>query len=109
MYKFCALLVFIMSCITLSGESVMAKAKLKDGLYAQFNTSKGEIICALEFTKTPLTVANFAGLAEGVKELGGGAKMKGDKFYDGLKFHRVIPDFMIQGGCTLGTGTGGPG
>jgi peptidylprolyl isomerase len=63
----------------------------------------------LEFTKTPLTVSNFVGLAEGTKELGGGAKMKGDKFYDGLKFHRVIPDFMIQGGCPLGTGTGGPG
>jgi peptidylprolyl isomerase len=87
----------------------MAKAKLKDGLYAQFDTSKGEIICTLEFVKTPLTVTNFAGLAEGVKELGGGAKMKGDKFYDGLKFHRVIPDFMVQGGCPLGSGTGGPG
>ena len=109
MYKICTLLVFILSFITLSGESGMAKAKLKDGLYAQFNTSKGEIICALEYTKTPLTVANFVGLAEGTKELGGGAKMKGDKFYDGLKFHRVIADFMIQGGCPLGTGTGGPG
>ena len=109
MYKICSLLVFIMSFITLSGESGMAKAKLKDGLYAQFNTTKGEIVCALEFTKTPLTVANFTGLAEGVKELGGGAKMKGDKFYDGLKFHRVIADFMIQGGCPLGSGTGGPG
>ncbi len=109
MYKICTLLVFIISLITLSGESGMAKAKLKDGLYAQFNTTKGEIICALEFTKTPLTVTNFTGLAEGVKELGGGAKMKGDKFYDGLKFHRVIADFMIQGGCPLGSGTGGPG
>ena len=109
MYKICTLLAFILSFITLSGESGMAKAKLKDGLYAQFNTSKGEIICALEYTKTPLTVTNFVGLAEGTKELGGGAKMKGDKFYDGLKFHRVIPDFMIQGGCPLGSGTGGPG
>ncbi len=109
MYKICTLIVLITACITLSGESGMAKAKLKDGLYAQFDTTKGEIICALEFVKTPLTVTNFAGLAEGVKELGGGAKMKGDKFYDGLKFHRVIPDFMIQGGCPLGSGTGGPG
>jgi peptidylprolyl isomerase len=109
MYKICTLIVLITAFITLSGESGMAKAKLKDGLYAQFDTTKGEIICALEFVKTPLTVTNFVGLAEGVKELGGGAKMKGDKFYDGLKFHRVIPDFMVQGGCPLGTGTGGPG
>ena len=87
----------------------MAETQLKDGLYAKFATSKGEIVCSLEFEKTPLTVANFVGLAEGTKELGGGAKAKGDKYYDGLKFHRVIPDFMIQGGCPLGTGTGGPG
>ena len=87
----------------------MAQTQLDDGLYAKFDTNKGEIICALEFQKTPLTVANFVGLAEGTKELGGGAKMKGDHFYDGLKFHRVIPDFMIQGGDPLGTGTGGPG
>ena len=87
----------------------MAKTKLKDGLYARFDTSKGDILCSLEFEKTPLTVANFVGLAEGTKDLGGGAKAKGDKFYDGLKFHRVIPDFMVQGGCPLGTGTGGPG
>lgn len=87
----------------------MANSKLEDGLYVKFNTSQGEIICSLEFEKTPLTVANFVGLAEGTKDLGGGAKAKGDKFYDGLTFHRVIPDFMIQGGCPLGTGTGGPG
>ncbi len=85
----------------------MAKSKLKDGLYVVFDTSKGDITCSLEFKKTPLTVANFVGLAEGTKDLGGGAK--GQKFYDGLKFHRVIPDFMVQGGCPLGTGTGGPG
>ncbi len=87
----------------------MASSKLKDGLYASFKTAKGEILCRLEFEKTPLTVANFVGLAEGTKDLGGGAKAKGDKFYNGLKFHRVIADFMIQGGCPLGTGTGGPG
>lgn len=87
----------------------MANTKLKDGLYVKFNTSKGEIVCQLEFEKTPLTVTNFVGLAEGTKDLGGGAKAQGDKFYDGIKFHRVIPDFMIQGGCPLGTGTGGPG
>ncbi len=87
----------------------MAETNLQDGLYARFNTGKGEILCLLEFEKTPLTVANFVGLAEGTKELGGGAGTTGTKFYDGLTFHRVIPDFMIQGGCPLGTGTGGPG
>ena len=87
----------------------MASETLQDGLYAKFDTTKGEILSTLEFEKTPLTVTNFVGLAEGTKELGGGAKMKGDHFYDGLTFHRVIPEFMIQGGCPLGAGTGGPG
>ena len=87
----------------------MAATQLKDGLYANFRTAKGDILCRLEFKKTPLTVANFVGLAEGTKDLGGGAKAKGDRFYDGLTFHRVIADFMIQGGCPLGSGTGGPG
>ena len=86
------------------GEKPMEE--LKDGLYAKFQTSKGEIVCALEFEKTPLTVANFVGLADGTKNSN---KPKGTPFYDGLKFHRVIKDFMIQGGCPLGTGTGGPG
>jgi len=109
MYRLCGLFGLILLILTLSGEHGMAKSKLKDGLYARFDTSKGDILCSLEFKKAPLTVANFVGLAEGTKDLGGGAKAKGDKFYDGLKFHRVIADFMIQGGCPLGTGTGGPG
>ena len=87
----------------------MAEKKLADGMYAKFVTNKGEITCELEYEKTPITVANFAGLAEGTKELGGGAGKAGTRFYDGLTFHRVIGDFMIQGGCPLGTGTGGPG
>jgi peptidylprolyl isomerase len=104
-----ALSVLLLITLIFTGEPLMANEKLQDGMYVKFDTSKGEIICALEFEKTPLTVANFVGLAEGSKELGGGAKMKGDNFYDGLTFHRVIPDFMIQGGCPLGSGTGGPG
>lgn len=87
----------------------MGDSPKKDGLYAEFDTTKGNIVCLLEFEKTPLTVANFVGLAEGTKELGGGKGTTGNKFYDGLAFHRVIPDFMVQGGCPLGTGTGGPG
>ena len=103
------LLGLIALCILFIGETTMSEAKLKDGLYAQFNTAKGEILCMLEYEKTPLTVTNFVALAEGTKELGGGAGKQGSRFYDGLTFHRVIADFMVQGGCPLGTGTGGPG
>ncbi|WP_299130526.1 peptidylprolyl isomerase [uncultured Winogradskyella sp.] len=80
---------------------------MQDGLYAKFNTSKGEIVVNLEFEKTPGTVGNFVALAEGNME--NSAKPQGTPYYDGLKFHRVIPDFMIQGGCPQGTGTGNPG
>lgn len=77
------------------------------GLYAKFNTSKGDIIVNLEFEKTPGTVGNFVALAEG--NLENSAKPQGKPYYNGLNFHRVIADFMIQGGCPLGTGTGSPG
>jgi len=80
---------------------------MTDGLYAKFNTSKGEIIVNLEFEKTPGTVGNFVALAEG--NLENSVKPQGTPYYDGLKFHRVIADFMIQGGCPQGTGTGNPG
>ena len=76
-------------------------------MYAKFITNKGEILIQLETEKAPLTVANFIGLAEG--EIDNKAKPKGTPYYDGLKFHRVINDFMIQGGCPSGTGTGDPG
>ncbi len=78
-----------------------------DGLYARFETNRGDIFTVLEFKKTPMTVGNFVGLAEG--KIKNTAKSEGIPYYNGLKFHRVIADFMIQGGCPLGTGTGGPG
>jgi len=80
---------------------------MQDGLYAKFHTSKGEILVNLEYQKTPGTVGNFVALAKG--DLENNVKPQGTPYYDGLNFHRVIPDFMIQGGCPLGTGTGDPG
>jgi peptidylprolyl isomerase len=94
---------------TTKGEIMAAETKLDDGLYAKFITSKGEIITTLEFEKTPLTVTNFVGLAEGTKKFKDSKGRSSGRYYDGLTFHRVIPNFMIQGGCPLGTGTGGPG
>ena len=83
----------------------MSKETLKDGLYAILHTEKGDIILNLEYKKAPMTVMNFVGLAEGVLNI----EDPDEPFYDGLIFHRVIPNFMIQGGCPKGTGTGGPG
>ncbi|WP_108246531.1 peptidylprolyl isomerase [Muricauda brasiliensis] len=80
---------------------------MQDGIYAKFNTSKGEILVKLTHDKTPGTVGNFVALAEGNME--NSAKPQGKPYYDGLKFHRVIADFMVQGGCPSGTGTGDPG
>ncbi|WP_426486005.1 peptidylprolyl isomerase [Flavobacterium sp. 2] len=80
---------------------------MENGIYAKFNTSKGSILVKLTHDLTPGTVGNFVALAEGNME--NKVKPQGQKFYDGLNFHRVIADFMIQGGCPKGTGTGDPG
>ena len=81
---------------------------INDGLFANIVTSKGVILIMLEPLKTPVTVANFVSLAEGTNTAVK-SELKGKKFYNGLKFHRVIKDFMIQGGDPLGTGSGDPG
>ena len=81
------------------------------GTYAIFETSQGNIVIRLLEKEAPKTVENFVGLAEGTKEFTNEKTGKKEKrnFYDGLSFHRVIPQFMIQGGCPEGSGRGGPG
>ncbi|NNE37887.1 MAG: hypothetical protein HKN08_06235, partial [Gammaproteobacteria bacterium] len=87
---------------------------MDDGIYAEITTNRGAILIKLTMEETPLTVANFVGLAEG--QINNDAKEVGVPYYDGLLFHRVIStangdaqDFMIQGGDPTGTGRGGPG
>lgn len=88
------------------GESDEPKS-LPDGLYAKIVTNQGEILCRLEYQKAPMTVANFVGLAEG--EIPNTHKGEGEPYFDGLTFHRVVPNFVIQGGDPLANGLGGPG
>jgi cyclophilin family peptidyl-prolyl cis-trans isomerase len=80
-----------------------------EGIFATIATNKGSIVVQLEYQKTPVTVANFITLVEGKNTYVTDEKLKGKPFYDGLKFHRVIKDFMIQGGDPLGNGSGGCG
>ena len=101
-------LLLILAAVTISSCNKKQENDLADGMYAEIETNKGNILVELEYQKTPMTVANFVALAEGtqgfVEE-----QYKGKPFYDGLKFHRVISDFMIQGGDPIGDGSGGPG
>lgn len=85
------------------------KSNPGEGIFATISTTKGDIVLSLEYVKAPVTVANFISLAEGKNPNVKVEKLKGKPFYDGLKFHRVINDFMIQGGDPEGNGSGGPG
>lgn len=94
--------------LVLASCKTSKRADLGDGLFADIKTSKGDIIVRLEQEKTPVTVANFVSLAEGTNTFVS-EEYKGKKYYDGLTFHRIMKDFMIQGGDPLDQGTGNPG
>ncbi len=106
-----ATVVAVLAMITVPPVIAQADADLEPGLYARIETNRtvegnSSILVSLEYEKTPLTVINFVGLAEGTIEH---SREDSRRFYDGLTFHRVIDDFMIQGGDPQGTGRGGPG
>lgn len=101
MRSFCALLLVLFTLLS-SGRT--AETDLPDGLYAELTTARGTITLQLDYQRAPLTVTSFVGLAEGT--LG---PSPGKPFFDGLKFHRVVPQFVVQGGDPLGTGEGDPG
>jgi peptidylprolyl isomerase len=90
-----------------SGNQNASVRGLNDGLYAKVYTTKGEILLFLDHKNAPLTVANFIGLAEG--SIDNTFRGKGEPYFDGLTFHRVVPNFVIQGGDPMGNGSGGPG
>ena len=102
--KFLVAIVLFASVATFAQK----KASAEDGIFAEIETNKGKIVIDLNYKKTPVTVANFISLAEGNNPYVS-AQLKGKHYYDGLKFHRVINDFMIQTGDPLGTGAGDPG
>jgi peptidylprolyl isomerase len=101
-YLFCGGFLLVLMAETVMGAP--GDTALGNGLFARINTSRGNIVVRLEFQKTPLTVCNFVALAEGKMNAAGGRP-----FYNGLSFHRVIANFMIQGGDPAGNGSGGPG
>ncbi len=104
--KKCSLFL-LMACAILASCKDQTN-NLPDGLYAEIETNKGTVTVALDFEKAPITVANFVSLAEG-KNSFVSPEYKGKPYYDGLKFHRVIPEFMIQGGDPMCDGTGDAG
>ena len=109
MKKLVVLLCALTATISLAQtKNAKPKPVVLEGIFAEFYTNKGKIALQLEFQKTPITVANFITLAEGKNEYVTNDR-KGKPYYNGLKFHRVIANFMIQGGCPLGTGAGDPG
>ncbi len=99
-------------CVCLLGISCnIAQGQLEgdgDGLFATIETNKGAIVIQLEFENTPVTVANFVSLAEGTNTMVA-EEFSGKHYYDGLTFHRVVPNFVIQGGDPTGSGSGDPG
>ena len=103
--------ILLFTAMTTSAQKTVSsqkKAVAPEGIFAEIETTKGKITLALNYKKAPITVANFITLAEGTNP-DASAQYKGKPFYNGLKFHRVIADFMIQGGDPLGTGAGEPG
>ncbi|RLB92400.1 MAG: peptidylprolyl isomerase [Deltaproteobacteria bacterium] len=105
-WLFAAILFSALLLLPALSRAAADAGELTDGIYARFETNRGTILAELYYKRVPNTVANFVGLAEGTKKSNQPA---GKKFYDGLTFHRVIPNFMIQGGDPEGTGRGGPG
>ena len=99
---------FLIIILTINFSCNMSQKNNNDTIFASIETNKGVIKTQLFFKQTPITVANFISLAEGDnKEVS--SEYKGKKYYNGITFHRVIPDFMAQGGDPLGNGTGGSG
>ncbi|WP_396178639.1 peptidylprolyl isomerase [Flavobacterium sp.] len=101
--KFLIVIMLLASSVNFAQENATS-----EGIFAEIETTKGKIVIDLTYKKTPVTVANFISLAEG-KNPDVSPSYKGKMFYDGLKFHRVISDFMIQGGDPVGNGSGDPG